>query len=66
MACPFDGEMTVETDASLTVADVADALSLPSIPFKVVKRATDKIKMREILQKKNANSFLHDLFQGIG
>jgi hypothetical protein len=64
MACPLDGEMTVETDASLTVAGVADALSLPIIPFKVLKRATDKIKMRQILQKK-ANSFLHDLFQGI-
>ena len=66
MACPLDGELTVETDASLTFADVADALSLPSIPFKVVKRATDKIKIRQILQKKKANSFLHDLFQGIG
>ena len=52
MACPLDGEMTVETDASLTVADVADALSLPSIPFKLVKRATDKIKTCQILQKK--------------
>ena len=66
MACPLDGKMTVETDASLTVADFADALSLPSIPFKLVKRATDKIKIRQILQKKKANSFLHDLFQGIG
>ena len=52
MACPLDGELTLETDASLTVADVANAFSLPSIPFKVVKRATDKIKMRQILQKK--------------
>ena len=52
MACPLDVEMTDQTNASLTVADVADALSLPSIPFKVLKRATDKIKMRQILQKK--------------
>jgi len=66
MACPLDGEMTVETDASLTVVDVADALSLATIPFKVVKRATDKIKIRQILQKKKANSCLHDLFQDIG
>ena len=49
MTCPLDGEMTVETDASLTVVDVADALSLATIPFKVVKRATDKIKIRQIL-----------------
>jgi hypothetical protein len=66
MACPFDGELTLETDTSLTVADFADALSLPSIPFKLVKRAIDKIKMRQILQKKKTNSFLHYLFQGIG
>jgi hypothetical protein len=62
MAYPLDGDMTVETNASLTVADVANALSLPSIPFKVVKRATDKIKMRQILQKKKANSFFFTIF----
>ena len=52
MACHLDGEITVETDALLTVVDVADALSLPTIPFKLVKRATDKIKIRQILENK--------------
>ena len=66
MACPLDGEMTVETDASLTFADVADALSLPSIPFKVVKRATDKIKMRQILQKKRPIVFFTIFFKALG
>ena len=52
MACPLDGVMTVGTDASQTVAAVADALNLPGIPFEVAERATDKIKMRQILQEK--------------
>ena len=49
--CPLDGVMTVGTDASQTVAAVADALNLPGIPFEVAERATDKIKMRYCLRK---------------
>ena len=45
-SCPLDGVMTVGTDASQTVAAVANALSLPGIPFEVAERSTDKIKMR--------------------
>jgi isopentenyl diphosphate isomerase/L-lactate dehydrogenase-like FMN-dependent dehydrogenase/biotin carboxylase len=44
--------MTVGTDASQTVAAVADALNLPGIPFEVAERATDKIKMRQVLKEK--------------
>ncbi len=51
-ACPLAGVMTVGTDASQTVAAVADALNLPGIPFEVAERATDKIKMRQRLRKK--------------
>ena len=49
--CPLDGVMTVGTDASQTVAAVADALNLPGIPFEVAERSTDKIKMRQCLQE---------------
>lgn len=49
--CPLDGVMTVGTDASQTVAAVADALALPGIPFEVAERATDKIKMRRCLRE---------------
>ena len=52
-ACPLDGVLTVGTDASQTVAAVADALNLPGIPFEVAERATDKIKMRQVLKNKN-------------
>ncbi|MDC0947270.1 hypothetical protein OAS18_07145 [Nitrospinaceae bacterium] len=58
--------MTLETDTSLTVADFADALSLPSIPFKLVKRAIDKIKMRQILQKKRPIVFFTIFFKVLG
>ena len=51
--CPLDGVMTVGTDASQTVAAVANALNLPGIPFEVAERATDKIKMRYCLRKHN-------------
>ena len=50
-SCPLDGVMTVGTDASQTVAAVADALNLPGIPFEVAERATDKIKMRRCLRE---------------
>ncbi len=51
-SCPLDGVMTVGTDASQTVAAVANALNLPGIPFEVAERATDKIKMRQVLREK--------------
>lgn len=51
-SCPLDGVMTVGTDASQTVAAVANALNLPGIPFEVAERATDKIKMRQRLREK--------------
>jgi hypothetical protein len=66
MSCTLDGELTFETDASLTFTDVADALSVPSIPFKLVKRATDKIKMRQILQKKRPIVFFTIFFKALG
>jgi hypothetical protein len=66
MACPLDGEMIVETEASLIVADVADALSFPSIPFKVVKRETNKIKTHQILQKKRPLVFFTIFFKAFG
>jgi biotin carboxylase len=50
-SCPLDGVMTLGTDASQTVAAVADALNLPGIPFEVAERATDKIKMRHCLKE---------------
>ncbi len=50
--CPLDGVLTAGTDASKTVAAVADALHLPGIPYEVAERATDKIKMRERLLQK--------------
>ncbi|MFQ5443256.1 MAG: alpha-hydroxy-acid oxidizing protein [Nitrospinales bacterium] len=49
--CPLNGVMTVGTDASQTVAAVANALNLPGIPFEVAERATDKIKMRRCLRE---------------
>ena len=49
-SCPLDGVMTVGTDASQTVAAVANALNLPGIPFEVAERSTDKIKMRRRLR----------------
>ncbi|MFQ5451801.1 MAG: alpha-hydroxy-acid oxidizing protein [Nitrospinaceae bacterium] len=50
-SCPLNGVMTLGTDASQTVAAVADALNLPGIPFEVAERATDKIKMRRCLSQ---------------
>ncbi len=51
--CPINGVLTVGTDASQTVAAVANALDLPGIPFEVAERATDKIKMRRRLKQFN-------------
>ena len=49
---PIDGVLTVGTDASKTVAAVANALKLPGIRYNVAERATNKIKMRQCLRKK--------------
>ncbi len=43
---PIDGVMTVGTDASKTVAAVANALGLPGIRFEDADCASNKIKMR--------------------
>ncbi len=44
---PIDGVITVGTDASMTVAAVANALGLPGIKFENAEAATNKIKMRK-------------------
>ncbi|OHD17253.1 MAG: hypothetical protein A2Y34_18460 [Spirochaetes bacterium GWC1_27_15] len=43
----IDGVITVGTDASMTVAAVANALNLPGIEFKNAEAASNKVKMRE-------------------
>ena len=43
---PISGVLTVGTDASMTVAAVANALNLPGIKFEDAEAATNKIKMR--------------------
>jgi isopentenyl diphosphate isomerase/L-lactate dehydrogenase-like FMN-dependent dehydrogenase/biotin carboxylase len=43
---PFSAVLTVGTDASMTVAAVANALNLPGIKFEDAEAATNKIKMR--------------------
>ncbi len=43
----IDGVITVGTDASRTVAAVANALNLPGIKFEDAIAATNKVKMRE-------------------
>jgi len=43
---PINGILTVGTDASMTVAAVANALNLPGIKFDDAEAATNKIKMR--------------------
>jgi len=43
---PIHGVLTVGTDASMTVAAVANALNLPGIKFENAEAATNKIKMR--------------------
>ncbi len=49
----IDGVITVGTDASMTVAAVANALGLPGIKFENAEAATNKIKMRERFKKYN-------------
>ncbi|MFH0976995.1 MAG: alpha-hydroxy-acid oxidizing protein [Spirochaetota bacterium] len=43
---PISGVLTAGTDASMTVAAVANALNLPGIKFEDAEAATNKIKMR--------------------
>jgi len=43
---PINAVITVGTDASMTVAAVANALNLPGIKFEDAEAATNKIKMR--------------------
>ncbi len=43
---PISGVLTVGTDASMTVAAVANTLNLPGIKFEDAEAATNKIKMR--------------------
>ncbi len=43
---PINGVLTVGTDASMTVAAVANALNLTGIKFEDAEAATNKIKMR--------------------
>ncbi|MGL4369372.1 MAG: alpha-hydroxy-acid oxidizing protein, partial [Spirochaetota bacterium] len=43
---PIHGVLTAGTDASMTVAAVANALNLPGIKFENAEAATNKIKMR--------------------
>ena len=47
----IDGVITVGTDASMTVAAVANALGLPGLKFEVAERATNKVKMRATFKK---------------
>ena len=48
----LDGVITVGTDASMTVAAVANALGLPGIPLEVAEAATNKSKMRRTFKEK--------------
>ncbi|MFC1504229.1 alpha-hydroxy-acid oxidizing protein [Spirochaetota bacterium] len=50
---PIDGIITVGTDASMTVAAVANALSLPGIKYDDAEAATNKIKMRKRFAEHN-------------
>ncbi|MBU1487815.1 ATP-grasp domain-containing protein [bacterium] len=47
----IDGVITVGTDASMTVAAVANALELPGIKFESAEAATNKFKMRKRFAK---------------
>lgn len=47
----IDGVLTAGTDASMTVAAVANALDLPGLRFVDAEAASNKVKMRERLKK---------------
>lgn len=51
----IDGVITVGTDASMTVAAVANALGLPGIKFENAEASSNKIKMRERLRVHNVS-----------
>lgn len=53
---PIHGVLTVGTDASMTVAAVANALNLPGIKFDDAEAATNKIKMRMRFNEHNVPS----------
>lgn len=50
---PIHAVITAGTDASMTVAAVANALNLPGIRFKDAEAASNKIKMRKRLKEFN-------------
>jgi biotin carboxylase len=49
--CGLDGVFTAGTDFSTSVAWVAERLGLPGIPYQVALAATDKLRMRAVLQE---------------
>ncbi len=51
-----DGVITIGTDASMTVAAVANALNLPGNKFESAEAATNKIKMRTRFKQNNVGS----------
>ncbi|MCU0825665.1 MAG: ATP-grasp domain-containing protein, partial [Leptospira sp.] len=51
MSEPIHGVITAGTDASMTVAAVAGALSLPGIRFVDAEAASNKVKMRQRLKE---------------
>jgi len=53
---PISGVLTVGTDASMTVAAVANALHLPGIKFDDAEAATNKLKMRMRFKEHNIPS----------
>lgn len=53
---PISGVLTVGTDASMTVAAVANALDLPGIKFDDAEAATNKLKMRMRFKEHNIPS----------
>jgi len=53
---PISGVLTVGTDASMTVAAVANALDLPGIKFDDAEAATNKLKMRMRFKEYNIPS----------
>lgn len=52
----IDGVITVGTDASMTVAAVAQALGLAGIKFEAAEMATNKIKMRQRFRQEDVPS----------
>jgi biotin carboxylase/NAD(P)H-dependent flavin oxidoreductase YrpB (nitropropane dioxygenase family) len=53
---PISAVLTVGTDASMTVAAVANALNLPGIKYEDAEAATNKIKMRVRFKEHNVPS----------